>query len=71
MDKIKGRVWKFGDSVSTDSMERLSWRPRIFGMMQKLQVWSQPSEIFKYALKKGPVRTRGIARSGSRCAAPP
>ena len=38
---------------------RLSCRPRIFGMMQKLQRWSQPSETFRYAVHHAPVLTRG------------
>jgi hypothetical protein len=35
--------------ASTSSIGRLTRSPRIDGMMQKLQRWLQPSEIFRYA----------------------
>jgi hypothetical protein len=36
-------------SRSTSSIGRLASRPRIEGMMQKLHLLLQPSEIFRYA----------------------
>ncbi|MCY1374501.1 hypothetical protein D9M69_618480 [compost metagenome] len=34
-------------SLSTSPTGRLTSLPRIDGMMQKLQLWLQPSEIFR------------------------
>ena len=34
-------------SANTSAMGRETWPPRRDGMMQKLHLWSQPSEIFR------------------------
>ena len=39
----------FSPSRNTSSMGRLANNPRIEGMMQKLHLLLQPSEIFRYA----------------------